>query len=263
MGGSVRVTRSRHARRSGLRNAEYLEESERTMCRSLTGCFLLGFLVLVVCAGIITFIIGLNQPLINVEVRHLQNILASEQELMLDLHVDAVNTNIFAISVSDLDVNIFAESSYVGSSHEYERQRHMRWTDRASTTDEPTLSWPFPSDGVDDGTDPIEDEPGTQKMLLGTILEFDSPLSFSPSPLSRRRSTSVGEIRLAKPGNKTEVGGSERWERVLQHDFNLIVRGVIKYQLPLSSRTRSVKISSKSTVHPDDDTDDGNSTAIH
>lgn len=257
--GSVRVNRNRHLRRSGLRNTEYFDEGDRSTCSRLTGCFMLGFVILIVCAGIITFVIGLNQPLVDVKVRHLQNILASEQELMLDLHVDAVNTNIFAISVTDLDINIFAESSYVGSSREHREQKQLRWANRLDGNEENALSfpWPIPADGIDEGTDPIDEEPGAQKMLLGTILEFDSPLMFDASPLRRRRSSSVGEIRLAKPGNKTEVGGSERWERVLQHDFNLIVRGVIKYQLPLSSKTKSVKIASKARVHPDEDDDDG------
>jgi hypothetical protein len=263
-GGSVRVNRNRHSRRmhgSGLRNSDYYEDVERGVCSRLGGCLLLGVVVLIVCAGMIIFVIGLSQPLVDVKVRHLQNILASEQELMLDLHVDAVNTNIFAISVSDLDVNIFAESSYVGSSKDYQGQQQMRWVTRSADEDV-DFPWPFPQDGVDDGTDPVDEEPGAQKMLLGTILEFDSPLMFDASPLRRRRSSSVGEIRLARPGNKTEIGGSARWERVIQHDFNLIVRGVIKYQLPLSSRTRSVKIASKATVRPDDDDDGTNTTTL-
>ncbi|ETN37385.1 uncharacterized protein HMPREF1541_08376 [Cyphellophora europaea CBS 101466] len=256
VGGSVRVNRNRHTRRSGLRNTDYFDETDGSICGRLGGCILIGLVVLIVCVGIVTFVIGLNQPLVDVKVRHLQNILASEQELMLDLHVDAINTNIFAISVNDLDVNIFAESSHVGSSSDYEKEKkNLRWATRIGETedDDRTLPWPFPADGIDEGTDPIEEEPGTQKMLLGTILEFDSPLTFDASPLRRRRSTSVGEIRLAKPGNKTEVGGSARWERVLQHDFNLIVRGVIKYQVPLSSKIKSVKISSIATVHPNED----------
>lgn len=262
--GSVRINRNRHSRRphgSGLRNTEYYEEGERSIFSRMGGCLVVGFVVFVLCVGIATFIIGLNQPLIDVKVRHLQNILASEQELMLDLHVDAINTNIFGISVNDLDVNLFAESSYVGSSTDYEKSQ-LRWANRRGSQDDNALSfpWPFPTDGVDESTDPIDDpEPGMQKMLLGAILEFDSPLMFDASPLRRRRSSSVGEIRLAKPGNQTEAGGTERWERVLQHDFNLILRGVIRYQLPLSSKVRSVKIAGKATVQPNGD-DGSNST---
>jgi hypothetical protein len=266
--GSVRINRNRHSRRphgSGLRNSDYFDEGERGVCSRLGSCLILGSVVLILAVGIITFIVGLNQPLLDVHIRHIQNILASEQELMLDLHVDAINTNIFSISVSDLDVNLFAESAYINNPAGGDRKGGLRWGQRATSKDLLSLPWPFPQDGVDEGTDPIEEpEPGTQKMLLGSILEFDAPLSFDASPLRRRRSGSVGEIRLARPGNETEVDGSEKWERVLQHDFKLIVRGVIKYQLPLSSKPRSVKISSTATVHPSDDDDDsgGNKTVM-
>ena len=264
--GSVRVSKARHSKRptgSGLRDSGYFDEVESGRCGRSNSCLLLILVLLVMCVGVATFIVGLNQPLVDVKIRHLQNILASEQELMLDLHVDAVNTNIFAITVNDLDINVFAESPYAGTASEWEsRGRRMRWSQRQSDEEIETEGWfdfpPFHSDdGVDEGTDPIDDpEPGAQKLLLGRILEFDSPLMFEASPIRRARSTSVGEIRLAKPGNKTEVGGSERWERVLQHPFDLIVRGVIRYQLPLSSKSRSVKIASRTKVEPDDDGDD-------
>ena len=270
--GSIRVNRTRHSRRpygSGLRNSEYYEEEPKSCCSRWSGCIILGLVLLIVCIGVATFVVGLSQPLLNVKIRHLQNILASEQELMLDLHVDAVNSNIFAITVNELDVNLFAESPYVGSASDWEHHRKaMRHGLRNPNADMQTSSWwpPFGvDDGVDEGTDPIDDpdSPAT-KMLLGRILEFDSPLIFEASPLRRAKSSSVGEIRLAKPGNETEVGGSSRWEKVLQHPFDLIVRGVIRYQLPLSSKIRSVKIASRACIYPDDDDDStpGNDTAI-
>jgi hypothetical protein len=262
--GSVRITRSRNSKRpngSSLRNLGYYtgDEDEPSYCGRYGGCFLLVLIVLLLCMAVATFIVGLNQPLVSVKVRHLQNVLATEQELMLDLHVDAINTNIFAITVNNLDVNVFAQSPYVGTPSEWRHEHHkMRWAKRMSDAEDNgyKFQWPWdpvkPDDGVDEGTDPIDEpEPGTQKMLLGRVLEFDSPLVFDASPIRRVRSTSVGEIQLAQPGNETEVGGSDRWERVLQHPFDLIVRGVIKYQLPLSSKVRSVKISSKATVEPD------------
>ena len=263
--GSVRVNRSRHSRRpngSGLRDSGYFDDVDRSYCGRFGGCLLLGLVVLIVCVGVATFVVGLNQPLIDVKIRHVQNILASEQELMLDLHVDAVNTNIFAITVTELDVNLFAESAYAGTAEDWRSEhRHLRRGNRRSTEDIDADWFPWPpfhsDDGVDEGTDPSDDpDTGVQKLLLGRILEFDSPLVFEASPVRRSRSTSVGEIRLAKPGNQTEVGGSERWERVLQHRFDLIVRGVIRYQLPLSSKTRTAKIASRAQVEPDSDGDD-------
>lgn len=264
--GSVRVTRSRHSKRpngSSLRNSGYYgeDEDEASFCSRFGGCCLLGLIVLVLCVAVATFVVGLNQPLLSVKVRHLQNVLATEQELMLDMHVDAINTNIFAITVSDLDVNVFAESAFVGTPSEWRSgQRNLRWAKRQGASEDVgyEFHWPWepvsPNDGVDEGTDPIDEpEPGMQKMLLGRVLEFDSPLVFDASPIRRARSTSIGEIQLAQPGNQTEVGGSDRWERVLQHPFDLIVRGVVKYQLPLSSKTRSVKIASRAKVKPESD----------
>lgn len=107
---------------------------------------------------------------------------------------------------------------------------------------------------VDEGTDPPEDLPeggDRQTMLLGRIFSFDSALTFDASPLRHKPSISVGELRLAKPGNKTEEGGTERWERVLQHPFELIVRGVLRYSLPLSGRIRTAPIGASVIVHPD------------
>jgi len=203
--------------------------------------------------GLTTFVMAVNRPLMDVSIKHVQNVLASEQEIMLDLQVEATNMNLFTIIVSDLDVNLFAESPYVGTTHEWNGGKTtLRWVKRRSY-------WPpwHSQDGVDEGNDPIDDpEPGTQKMLLGRIFEFDSPLSFDASPVRRTRSSSIGEIRLAKPGNRTEEGGSARWEKVLQHPFDLIVRGVIKYQLPLSAKARSAKIGSRIKVLPTDDTGD-------
>jgi hypothetical protein len=261
--GSVRVNRTRHSRRphsATFRSLEYNEPPERGYCGGWLACICLGFTVLLGCVGITTFIMALNRPLLDVSIEQIQNVLASEQELMLDLDIKALNTNLFAITVNDLDVNLFAESPYVGSTFEWQSQsqnqkRVLRWVNRREVNST-GFGWPpwHSKDGVDEGTDPIDDpEPGTQKMLLGRVLEFDSPLSFDSSPLRRVYHSSVGEIRLARPGNKTEVGGSARWEKVLQHPFDLIVRGVIKYQLPLSSKTRSAKIGSRVKVLPTDD----------
>ena len=259
--GSVRVNRSRHSRRphsASLRQMDYNDAYEGYYCGRWNVCAFLGFIIVLVCIGITTFVMALNRPLTDVEIKHIQNVLASEQEIMLDLQVEATNMNLFAITVSDLDVNLFAESPYVGSTAGWESGKTtLRWVKRADTQGAFWPTWRS-QDGVDEGTDPVDDpEPGTTKMLLGRIFEFDSPLSFDASPVRRTYSSSVGEIRLAKPGNRTEEGGSARWERVLQHPFDLIVRGVIKYQLPLSSKTRSAKIGSRIKVLPTDDTGDG------
>lgn len=254
--GTVR-TRNRHSKRPHSRDLRALEMGEdyEPSCGSrCTGCALLIFVLIVICSGLGLFAMAVNRPLMDVEIRKITNVLASEQELMLDLDVLAVNPNLFAVTVSDLDINLFAQSPYVGTSMDWQSEHPgEEMPVDPSELQKRGWFWPDPAqpnDGVDEGTDP-DDPEGAQKMLLGRVEQFDSPLTFEPTPLRRNPISSVGEIRLSKPGNKTEVGGSDRWERVLQHDFDLIVRGVIKYQLPLSSKMRSAKIGSRKTVHPD------------
>lgn len=267
--GSVRINRNRQTRQpnsGSLRQVEYMEQRQRGFFSRYAACVIVLLLLLVLIIGAAAFIVALTKPLYEVSLKHLENVLASEQEIMLDLDIRATNPNLFAITVADMDVNIFAKSGYVGTSEQW-RQHEPHATPipappTALTNSEGlTVRWPWsgwPNDkGVDEGNDPIEDPEGDpQTMLLGRIFEFDSPLTFEPSPVKRRSTSSVGQVRMAKPGNETEEGGTARWERVLQHPFELIVRGVIKYQLPLSSKSHSASIGSRIKVLPAEDDDD-------
>lgn len=267
--GTIRSSRNRNSRRPGTgssRFPEYNEEKGRALCKRVTTGLLLGGLVALLIAAIAMALIMCSTPLIDVHVKDIQNILASEQEIMLDLNVHAINPNLVAIQVSDLDVNIFAKSKHVGTSALWRDGHIPPWAGQAKSrgsSAKPTWLGALSRfgtsskdyrgrNGIDEGNDPIEDPEGdSQTMLLGRIFEFDSPLIFEASPFKRRSLSSVGQVRLAKPGNRTEEGGSERWERVMQHPFELIVRGVIRYSLPISSRTRSASIGSRIVVHPE------------
>ncbi|KAL1967837.1 hypothetical protein VTN77DRAFT_2526 [Rasamsonia byssochlamydoides] len=273
--GSGRGLRSRNGRRPGsasLRQMEYLEQRQRNFFSRYGGCVIAAFLVFLLIGGAATLIIALTKPLLDVHVTKISNVLASEQEIMLDLNVNAINPNIFPIAIGSMDVNIFARSRFVGSEKFWrdhgQHPDHFPRVERSKQRAELAQivrramsgfaeSGVHATDGVDRGTDPIPEDPSgdAQTMLLGRVFEFDSPLIFDPSPWTHLPSSSVGGIRLARPGNKTEEGGTERWERVLQHPFELIVRGVVKYSLPLSSSVRSASISSKVEVNPDKDGD--------
>ncbi|KAK5168978.1 Vacuolar inheritance and morphology protein [Saxophila tyrrhenica] len=248
------------------------------------GC-MLGFVVFAAAIlSAIAFLVMSNRPMYEVEIRKIQNVLASEQELMLDLLVGAVNPNALGIAVTDMDVNIFAKSKHVGTGEMWRERRAAQLTTSESVVrerrkrqalppvDRPTLEdsngwkdlsnhWhapPGPHGGVDEGTDPPDDDDlggDTATMLLGRIVHFDQGLEFEGSPLKRHLHYSVGELRLEKPGNKTETGGSARWEKVLQYPFELIIRGVLKYQLPISSRVETAAVGASVLVHPEDGVD--------
>lgn len=283
-----RAPRSRGGRRpnsTSLRQMEYMAQRQRGYFSRYGSCVIILLLLLIIAGGVTSFIIAATRTLLDVQVVNIQNVLASEQELMLDLNVQAVNPNIFPLTIDDTDLNIFARSRYVGTDKFWRehgpdelenfplprvKESQRRWhlsqivrclgntecVDAAMSRDSPAAN-KNKGGGVDHGTDPIDDpESDSQTMLLGRVFHFDSPLSFEASPWSSSPSTSKGQIRLPRPGNKTEEGGTERWERVLQHPFDLIARGVIKYQIPLSSRYFSASINSKVKVVPSDESND-------
>lgn len=265
--GTVRTRRGRPGPRPTSASLHYHDRYERRRrgcLRRFAGCFVLTIMVLLLAFGAVGFLFATTKPLYHVKVVEIQNVLASEQEIMLDLLVEAINPNIVAVTIADMDVNIFAKSKHVGSerfwrdqpptdnlgpviesrSHTYERRKR-----RVSSIAE---DHPGFHSLDDDPHDPVEDPEGdSQTMLLGRIFHFDSPLNFDGDPLKRRPHYSIGELRLQRPGNKTEAGGTERWERVIQYPFELIVRGILRYQLPLSSSTHTAPIGDSVLVHPE------------
>jgi hypothetical protein len=172
--------------------------------------------------------------------------------------VEAVNPNIIGVTISDMNVSIFAKSKHVGSDkwwreHGEHHQNQEEWLPISDKTVHAPPNERAINGGVDEGTDPIDDpEPGEPRtMLLGRIFRFDSALYFDGSFFKRRKTDSLGEMRLTNPGNKTESGGTERWEEVLQYPFTLIIRGFFKYQLPLSTREHTIPVTASYYYDPD------------
>ncbi|KAI7356036.1 hypothetical protein KC320_g2437 [Hortaea werneckii] len=253
----------------------------RLCCGGFGGCVLGFAVVIAVLLSAVGFLIMSNRPMYDVRIRRIENVLASEQEIMLDLMVGAVNPNALGITVGDMDVNVFAKSKHLGSSRDQPKnqrsqldsRRRNRRSESLQVADpgdsnpwqDLTEQWhvPWRHDGdVDDGTDPLPPSDGdedfgkdAQTMLLGRIFHFDQALAFSGSPVKRHTHYSLGEVRLLHPGNKTEEAGSRRWESVVQHPFELIVRGVLRYQLPVSMRTESVSVAASVVVHPEEGID--------
>ena len=267
----MHTSRTRTARRptgSHSRHVDCYNDSHQARVRNFTGCISMAFALLLISLCGAGFVFVTMTPLYALAVQDIQNVLASEQEIMLDLLVTATNPNIFSISIDTMDVNVFAKSRHIGSDRFWRGGPvSLRSGMRRSSEQSLVSIFPTPrrtraqlhlfSGGVDEGTDPVHiPESDGQTMLLGRIFRFDSGLTFDSSFLRRQASNSSGEVRLAHPGNKTEVGGTERWGRVIQDPFELIIRGILKYQLPLSTKMHTKSISANVVVHPEDDIDE-------
>jgi len=265
--GTVRTPRNRQPRRMDSDgDYQHIYNIRQTSWMTRFGGCLLGFIVVcLVIIGAASFLVLSNKTMYDVEVRKIQNVLASEQEMVLDLLVGAVNPNVLGISITEMDVIVFAKSKHLsdptatptgaalpgptGSKMRYAKRNNPKVDDTAIVG----APWQDPDGHWHDGDGELEGD--SQTMLLGRILHFDQPLYFEGSPIKRHAHYSVGEMRLARPGNRTEAGGSARWEKTLQYPFELILRGVFKYSMPFSNKPQSAAMFGSVIVHPEEGID--------
>jgi hypothetical protein len=243
--GNARNSRTRNSRRPAQYDDYDVFQPQGTL-RGLFGYLLIGFLVISLAIAVVLAFLLCSKTLTEVRVRDISNVIASEEEIVFDLHVHAVNPNIVAVQVTNLDIKIFAKSKYVGSSKVADDQLAID----TALSKNPRSSMGTLG-GIDKGTDPIEEPIGGDTMLLGRVYVLDSPLNFDPSPAKHHVSSDSGEVSLAYPGNTTADEGSDRWKTVVQHTFELIVVGQLKYTLPISSRIHLVSMGqAKTSVDP-------------
>ncbi|OAA42242.1 hypothetical protein NOR_05091 [Metarhizium rileyi] len=243
----IGTTRSlRGGRRRGphtLRQAESQTYTRRSSyLNRFAACLVLTMMLLLVITGAIGFMFATSQPMTDIEIMSIENVVTSEQILMFDLTVKAHNPNIVVVTIDHANLDIFAKSEYAGTDTDW--RKHSGGPGGIHAQDDPINDPPkFPGPGDGDDTD------SRPNILLGRITEFDSPLTFEGSLFHQGASSSTGQMQLSSPGNGTS-GGSDRWDRIYQNEFDLIVKGVVKYSLPLSAHIRSATVSGRTTVKP-------------
>jgi len=250
--GTLRTSRSGRARR-GIHSLRSLESqsyrSPPSVLNRFASCLVLTVMLLLVVSGAIGFMFATSQPLTDIQLISMDHVVASQQELMLDLTIRAHNPNVVVVVVDAADIEVFAKSPHAGTDSEWWR-KHPE-DDGPFQDEESRVS--VRDDSPDDPQQPPDAAPN---MRLGTITGFDSALTFEGSFFHSGFSTSMGEVRLKNPGNGT-YGGQERWENIMKDEFQLILKGVLKYTLPLSQRVRTATISGKTTVKPNAANDPG------
>ncbi|POS76039.1 phospholipid metabolism enzyme regulator [Diaporthe helianthi] len=244
--GSIRSSRTARTRRGQPVSMRSLESQtyRRTpsVLNRFASCLVLTVMLLLVVSGAIGFMFATSQPLTDVELIAIKSVVAAEQELIFDIEVKAHNPNVVVVSIDQADIEVFAKSPHAGTdSGGWHRPDDHHGSDSR---------WYLirgKAHATEDFEGPVNEN--APNMRLGTIGQLDSPLSFEGSFFNHGYSGSTGEVRLRGPGNGT-VGGAERWERILQDEFDLLVKGVLKYSLPLSQHVRSAAISGRTTIKP-------------
>ncbi|KAI1007418.1 hypothetical protein K3495_g803 [Podosphaera aphanis] len=241
---TVRSGTSARSRRhhSSIRQLEHQgTRRHHTLLSRCGGCLALCMMVLVVILGAAGFIFATTQPLANVKVLALKNILVSEQDIIFDMQVQARNPNLVAVTIQYTDLAIFANSPYVGSdpNHwDYSRSTgNPQGDSRSSERDAQNLS-------IEEASRP------STNLELGHVSMLSNPLTFEGSPFSDICAKATSQISIRSPGNQTLPAGSQRWGIILQHEFDLILRGILKYTLPLNQKIRSISVEGQVTVKP-------------
>ncbi|KAH8893525.1 hypothetical protein GQ53DRAFT_822201 [Thozetella sp. PMI_491] len=229
----------------GLEQQSY--RSPPSVLNRFASCLVLTVMLMLVISGAIGFMFATSQPLTDIELVAIKNVVASEQELMLDITVRAHNPNVVVVAIDSADIEVFAKSPNAGTDSEWWRRPNPK--EGLGSFQKRRRQ---PDSGVHNLDDPVDDSPvddSAPLMRLGNIVALDSPLSFEGSFFHHGNSSSTGELRLHRPGNGTD-GGSERWEHILEDQFELILDGVLKYTLPLSGKARVASIVGRTTVRP-------------
>ncbi|KAL0091011.1 hypothetical protein J3Q64DRAFT_1023676 [Phycomyces blakesleeanus] len=169
--------------------------------------------------GVLIFLIvfGLYhaQPLESIAVE-MGRVLASDKELIFDLHVKANNWNWWTVHVAEADISVFAFSQVVPLQ--------------------------FNTSAHPNGVDPAE--------YLGSCDHFDEALAFPSDHFSRLTAKAITQIRIKSPG--ADKSGNERWSRIIRYPYGLVARGVLKYRpLPFSwAYSQSIAICDVARVDP-------------
>ncbi|CAK7207278.1 Vacuolar inheritance and morphology protein [Sporothrix eucalyptigena] len=240
-------TRRHHMSLRSLEQQSY-HHPPASFLNRFASCLVLTVMLMLVISGAIGFMFATSQPLEDIELVKISGVIASEQELMFDLMVRAHNPNVVVVTVDSADMEVFAKSPHAGTDSEWWRRP------RNGDADSGSASTNGARNGNSTDVDELDNEPRDQpdsspNFLLGKFTEFDNPLSFEGSFFHHGLSTSRSGVRIRRPGNGTD-GGSERWERILDDEFDLIIKGVLRYSLPLSQRVRSALIEGRTKVKP-------------
>ncbi|AJT16338.1 Vac7p [Saccharomyces cerevisiae YJM1208] len=236
---------------------------------------------------ILGFLLATNKELQDVDVVVMDNVISSSDELIFDITVSAFNPGFFSISVSQVDLDIFAKSSYLkcdsnGDCTVMEQERKiLQMTTNLSLVEESA------NNDISGGN--------IETVLLGTAKKLETPLKFQGGAFNRNYDVSVSSVKLLSPGSREAKhendddddddddrnGGEDdgddgddenntnerqykskpnarddkeddtkKWKLLIKHDYELIVRGSMKYEVPFFNTQKFTAIQKDSMVHP-------------
>ncbi|KAG7694555.1 hypothetical protein KL950_003802 [Ogataea haglerorum] len=188
-------------------------------------CYTIGLILVLLSVGFMSgFILATTKELQHTRIDAISDVLISQEELVFSMEVESFNPGFLSITIQDANIDVFARSQYVD----------------AEETDKKKKTRPFST------------------ILLGTVTSLDVPLHFQGGFFNRQLDWSMTEIKIKNPCSFDDSGEikilepSEKWLNISRNPFDLIIRGVLSYQLPISTSNQTVSVSGTFEVNPED-----------
>ena len=194
----------------------------------------LGIFAILGTGFVMGFIFATTKDLEDVSIVSFENPIVSQDELIFNIMVKAVNRGWFTIGIEEVELDIFAKSGYL---HDGDAEE---WSGSGSGS--------------------------VETVLLGTITNLNVPLSFPGGFFNKKQQDQIGEIRLLSPGknltnilsiesndnpnNDTTPDNSAKWGKIYKHPFDLIVKGALKYNIPFGTSQRLAQVSKVGYIDP-------------
>ncbi|CAI2163775.1 11771_t:CDS:2 [Funneliformis geosporum] len=188
------------------------ETRQRQSFCTASSSFTAFILFLIVFSYVIYFTSTL--PLTDISIIDISDVLAADKELMFNIHVTGRNFGLWDVEIVNSDLNVFATP--------VNNNNAPGWIPGG-----PGSHWDDVNNKSSSDVTPSE--------FLGSILLFDEPIVFAAG-VNRKGVVSEpsGQVRLRNPGGENDKEGQDRWSHILRGQYDLTVRGVLKYSLPFS-----------------------------
>ncbi|KTA95291.1 Vacuolar segregation protein 7 [Nakaseomyces glabratus] len=214
--------------------------------------FTISVLVFVSIGFVLGFLLAANKELREFDIVLMDNVISSTDELLFDLTTTAFNPGIFPIYVDEVEFDIFAKTSFL---------KCNVYDNRCVVVEEK------------------ETKTSVETIFLGIVKTLETPLKFQGGFFNRNFDISQTSVRLHKPGSdeakepndnddtssdsiqqlghygldkrdSDESDDVTKWKLVIKHDYELILRGNIKYKVPFFNTARSIAVQKSAEVRP-------------
>ncbi|KAL6948705.1 hypothetical protein ACO0QE_001178 [Hanseniaspora vineae] len=161
----------------------------------ITSLLVLGF----ICG----FFLASNKDLQSFDLSKIDNILSTNDELLFDIVAVALNAGLFTISISDVELDIFAESKYTASTPDEDDDDNGESSNISSQS---FTSWETAnalSKSMDNHKKSLYDDADSEPwetILLGTVYNLEEPLEFRGTFFKRDFDISGSSVKLRNPG---------------------------------------------------------------